>query len=203
VRAQAEAIVKEMAGLPLALEQAGAYLEETGCGLSYYLTLYRQHRMDLLGLKGHLSPEYPHTVATTWSLAFQQVEQANPAAADLLRLCAFLDPDAIPETLIAEGASTLGAKLKPVAAKPIKLNEAIGVLLTYSLVRRHPSTQTLAIHRLVQAVLKESMEPKTRRQWAERTVRAVEAAFPAVEFETWPRCRKYLPHALACTELIE
>jgi tetratricopeptide (TPR) repeat protein len=31
----------------------------------------------------------------------------------------------------------------------------------------------------------------------------VEAAFPAVEFETWPRCREYLPHALACAEQIE
>ncbi len=202
-RAQAEAIVKEMAGLPLALEQAGAYLEETGSGLSGYLTLYRQHRTDLLKHKGKFSPEYPHTVATTWSLAFGQVEQANPAAADLLRLCAFLDPDAIPESLIVVGASALGAKLKPVAANPIKLNEAIQALLSYSLVRRNAATQTLSIHRLVQAVLKDGMESKTRRQWAERSVRAVEAAFPKVEFETWPRCREYLPHALACAELIE
>jgi tetratricopeptide (TPR) repeat protein len=203
VRAQAEAIVKEMAGLPLALEQAGAYLDETGFGLSGYLTLYQQHRADLLKHKGRLSPEYPHTVATTWSLAFQQVEQANTSAANLLRLCAFLDPDSIPESMIADGASALGAKLKPVAANPFKLNEAIQVLLSYSLVKRDPTAKTLSIHRLVQAVLKDGMEPKTRRQWTERTVRAVEAAFPEVEFATWPRCREFLPHALACAELIE
>ncbi len=55
-RAQAEAIVKEMAGLLQRQGQAGAYLEETGSGLSGYLTLYRQHRTDLLGRKGRLSP---------------------------------------------------------------------------------------------------------------------------------------------------
>ncbi|GAC1436084.1 MAG: hypothetical protein PVSMB2_03510 [Ktedonobacteraceae bacterium] len=37
---------------------------------------------------------------TTWSLSFQQIEQQSPAAADMLRLCAFLAPDVIPEELL-------------------------------------------------------------------------------------------------------
>jgi hypothetical protein len=39
VHVQAQAIVRAMDGLPLALDQAGAYIEETGCGLSAYLEL--------------------------------------------------------------------------------------------------------------------------------------------------------------------
>ena len=45
------------------------------------------------------------SVATTWSLSFERVRREMPCAADLLRLCAFLAPDAIPEEIITEGAS--------------------------------------------------------------------------------------------------
>jgi TIR domain/NB-ARC domain len=170
IRAQAEAIVMEMAGLPLALEQVGAYLEETGFGISGYLNLYRQRRTELLKRKGKFSPEYPYTVATTWSLSFQRVEQDNPAAADLLRLFTILNIDVIFESMITDAASALGARLKPVVANPIKLNEAIQVLLSYSLVRRDPATQTLSIHRLVQQVLRDDMKPEIQQQWEESAI---------------------------------
>ncbi len=199
-RTTARTIVKAMDGLPLALDQAGAYIEQTGCGLSRYLELYQQRRTDLLRWRSALSPEYPHTVATTWSLSFRQVEQVNPAAADLLRLCAFLDPDAIPEEIITKGASQLGPVLESVASDAWKLNEAIDVLRTYSLIRRTPDAQSLVIHRLVQVVLKDSMDPQVQRQWAERTVRAVNAAFPD---ERWLPVQHLLPHALACAALID
>jgi hypothetical protein len=107
--------VAELGGLPLALDQAGAYIEETGCGLSGYLDLYRTRRKDLLQRRSKLRSEHPEPVATTWSLSFQKVEQANPAAAELLRLCAFLDPEAIPEDIIAAGAAEVGPLLHPVA----------------------------------------------------------------------------------------
>ena len=101
------AIVEEMDGLPLALDQAGAYVEETGCGLASYLIRYQQRQMDLLNKRGGYTPDHPEPVATTWSLAFEKVEQANLAAADLLRFCAFLAPDAIPEEIVTQGAADL------------------------------------------------------------------------------------------------
>jgi hypothetical protein len=67
-------------------------------------------------------------VATTWSLSFEKVELANPAAADLLRLCAFLAPDAIPEAIITEGAQHLGPHLAPVGADLYLLNQVIEVV---------------------------------------------------------------------------
>src|SRR5205823_6152350 len=63
--------------------------------------------------------------------------------------------------------------------------------------------KTLTIHRLVQEVLKDSMSKEMRRFWAERTVRAVNRAFPKVEFATWERCQAYLPHAQVCATLIK
>ncbi len=203
-RANAEAIVREMDGLPLALDQAGAYIEATGCGLSGYFKLYKRHRAELLKRKDRLSSEYPYTVATTWALSFQQVEQANPAAAELLRLCAFLAPDAIAEEIITEGASHLGPVLSPVAADPLALNDTVEVLRRYSLVRRNPTTKILTIHRLVQVVLKDGMDNKTQRHWAKRAVRAVNEVFPDSEkVETWQQCERYLLHAFACATFIE
>ena len=43
-----------------------------------------------------MARDYPESVATTWLLSFQRVEAANPLAVELLQLCTFLAPDAIP-----------------------------------------------------------------------------------------------------------
>ncbi len=200
---QARAIVQAVDGLPLALDQAGAYLEETGCNLADYLTLYQRHWRHLLSRAGAESHDYPETVASTWALSFEQVEQANPAAADLLRLCAFLQPDAIAEEIITEGAVELGPTLSPVAGDLLALNEALRVLRRYSLVRRDGESKMLSLHRLVQAVLKDNLEAATMRQWAERAVRAVNAAFPEVQGGTLEPCARLMPQAQACATLIE
>ncbi len=207
VHVQAQAIVRAMDGLPLALDQAGAYIEETGCGLSAYLELYQWRRADLLNRQSNVSVDYPHTVASTWSLSFEQVEQESSTAADLLRLCAFLAPDAIPEAIVSEGAAELGPVLGPAVADPFLLNEAIQVLRRYSLLKRDLEMKLLNLHRLVQAVLKDGLDEAMQRQWAERTVRAVHAAFPTEEYVTgepviWSRCEQCLPHVQVCMELI-
>jgi tetratricopeptide (TPR) repeat protein/DNA-binding XRE family transcriptional regulator len=197
------AIAQELGGLPLALDQAGAYIEETGCSLQEYLALFRRRRMYFLQRQSEAPSAYPHTVASTWSLAFQKIEAANPAAAELLHLLAFLDPDAIPETLFTEAAPTLGPVLEPIAADTLLWNEAIQTLRRFSLIKRNPETKQLTIHRLVQAILKENMDEPLRRQRAEQVVRAVDAVFPESDFAVWPRCQEYLPQALACMQWIE
>jgi tetratricopeptide (TPR) repeat protein len=47
------------------------------------------------------------------------------------------------------------------------------------------------------------MNKSTQRRWAERAVRAVNRAFPEVEYENWLRCQQFIPHILACKVLIE
>ncbi len=205
-RDTARALCEELGGLPLALDQAGAYIEETGCSLADYQHRYQQHRADLLAERRGLIDDHPKPVATTWSLSFELVKEANPAAADLLRLCAFLAPDAIPEAIITEGAPNLGELLAPVGADPYLLDRAIEALRAYSLLQRETRSgvdNMLSMHRLVQAVLKDQIDEQSRQQWAERTVRAVHAALPDVEHGTWPQWEQILVHALACSELIE
>jgi hypothetical protein len=201
-RRDAYAIVHALYGLPLAVDQAGAYIEETGCTLASYHEQYQRRQLVLLQRRGGTGREHPEAVATTWSLSFEQVERRNPTAADLLRVCAYLSPEAIPLDMLAAGASQLGLLLSACADDPTLLDEPIAVLRRYSLLRRHTEDNTLSIHRLVQAIIKATMTSETQHEWAERTVRAVNAAFPEVEVDTWPQCKRYLPHAQACADLI-
>jgi tetratricopeptide (TPR) repeat protein len=203
-RTLALAICNELGALPLALDQAGAYIEETSCSLADYQRIYQQRRKKLLRERRGLGDDYPQSVATTWSLSFECVEQANAAATDLLRLCAFLGPEAIPLELLSQSASHLGPQLAPVAADAYLLNQAIEALLAYSLVRRDAGSNTLSMHRLVQAVLKDAMSKQVYQRWAKRAVLAMDAAFPDVpEFTTWVQCERFLPHAQVCAALIE
>ncbi|MBA2677226.1 MAG: tetratricopeptide repeat protein, partial [Ktedonobacteraceae bacterium] len=206
-RTAAERIVKEMDGLPLALVQAGAYVEETGCSLTDYLDLYTTRRKDLLAKRSRLLLDYAETVDTTWLLSFQQIEEQSPAAADVLRLCAFLAADAIPEELLIRGATELEAATSVVITDPFRLIETMEVLRKYSLLRRNGDTHMLSMHRLVQTVLKENMNQETQRAWAERTVRVVNAAFPESDYGAGANhqyyLQYYLPHVQECATLIE
>ncbi|MGZ3625416.1 MAG: tetratricopeptide repeat protein [Ktedonobacteraceae bacterium] len=195
-------IVKAMDGLPLALDQAGAFIDETQCSLSDYLHFFQTRQADLLQRRGRLATDHPDSVAATFSLSFEKVQKAHLTAADLLCLCAFLDPDGIQEEIFTKGASELGSTLKPIAADPIKLNETLGTLLIYSMLRRSPD-HSLTLHRLMQVVLKHEMKKSTQRRWAERAIRAVNLAFPEVEYGNWLRCQQFMPHVLACKAFIE
>ncbi len=198
---QAQAIARELGYLPLALDQAGAYIEETQCGLSDYLELYeRQHRV-LLQRRGRLALRYRETVATTWAITFQKIERASPLSADLLRFFAFLFADAIPEELVLQGSQYLGPSLQQVDT-PFILDQALEELLKYSLIQRHPDNHLLRIHRLVQTVLKDAMSQEEQRAWVKRTIDAVDHLFPSDERTPLERAQRYLPHVYACVTLI-
>lgn len=199
---------EELGWLPLALDQAGAYLEETQCGLAHYLQLYQAHRAALLRRRGGLATNHPDPVATTWSLSFERIEQQSPAAADLLRVCAFLHGDAVPEELLVAMIDNFTLYCCPslleVVENPLLLDELIRLLRAYSLLQRHGSEHLLSIHKLVQVVLKDALDKDEYQWWAKQMVCAMGLVFPPVEeSDTWPRCERFLPHALTCAALIE
>ena len=193
----------EMGRLPLALDQAGAYIQETGCSLSDYFSLYRMQGIELLKKRDQNALDHPNSIVTTFTLSFKKIARVNPAAIELLRLFAFLHPDAIPEEIITVGASDLGPILQPVAVDLGKLNSAFQELLKYSLVHRNTESSIVTLHRLVQVVLKESMKEEAQRRWAVRGVRAVSCTFNDPDFTHWQRYHLYIPQAQTCAELIQ
>ncbi|MBA2682543.1 MAG: tetratricopeptide repeat protein [Ktedonobacteraceae bacterium] len=198
----AQEIVSLLDSLPLALDQAGAYIDETQCGLDGYVALFKTRQDYLLQHRGKWVKDHPIPVATIWSLAFKRVQEVNSAAADLLRLCAFLDPDSIPEAMIVESESVLPTSLKVLAKDPIKFNEASRDLLNYSLIRRNPD-HTFTLHRLVQLALRNEMDTKTQQRWAARAVQVVSYVYPDSDYTNLQLCLQYLPHAQYCALLIE
>src|SRR5437588_4189759 len=126
-------------GLPLALDQAGAYIGETRCGLSSYIQEYHTHRKDLLRWRSNrekLYSDYEETVATTWLISFRRVNQQCPAASKLLYICAFLHPDAIPESILLAGTVSNNSPSHLIVENTLQLNQACEVLLRYSLIQR-------------------------------------------------------------------
>lgn len=200
-RAAATEVTREVDGLPLALDQAGAFIEEMSSSPTEYLELYRREGEKLRAVRGALSTDHA-PVNITFSLAFKQVEEASAAAADMIRACAFLAPDAIPEEIFTSGASELGDNLAS-ASGGVALVKLIGEAGRFSLIRRNAKTGTLDIHRLVQQVIKDEMTAETRPLWAERVVRALNKSFPNTEHKNWPLCGKLLPHAQEAARLIE
>lgn len=199
----ARQLARMMEGLPLALEQAGAYINDTDCGVVRYLKLYEKYRAEIQNRRYGMLPDYPAPVASAWKISRSIVEQSNPAAAELLCLCAFLEPDAIPDELVLNGAPVLGPVLGPVAGNEVQFNQAISILKRYSLLHREVDRETeltkLSIHRIMQEILLDEMDEKTRRIWAERTVRAVERTFESLP-DAWPLLQT---HARKCRQLIK
>jgi len=198
----AEELICEMGGLPLALDQAAAYIEETGCSFLSYLQCYQHHRSQLLGRRGALGSDHPASIMMTLRLSCQQVAARHPAALDLLRFCAFLAPDTIPQELLEQGACHLGPVLWPVAADSLQLDQVIATLRHFSLLQRHPPTSTLSLHRLVQTVLREGMSEQERAHWIRRVMAALNAACPGVKSERWRQGEQLVPHVLACANAI-
>jgi tetratricopeptide (TPR) repeat protein len=194
--AAADALGEALGDLPLALAQAGAYIETNRTTFADYLDLFQSRRTELWEDE-HPPLGYPHTVATTWSLAIEQIGQDSPAGADLLNLCAFLAPDDIPQTLLSEGGEHLPKPLSATVTDLRALNKAMAALLQYSLIER--TEDALSVHPMVQAVTRDRLPEKARRTWAGAAVRLVNDAFPfeSEDVQTWPVCARLLPHALA------
>jgi tetratricopeptide (TPR) repeat protein len=186
-RAAALELAREVDGLPLALEQAGAYMESRQVTATEYLGYYRQQGARLRAAAGEDAAHA--SVAVTFTLAF---ERLGERARDIVRLCAFLAPEAIPEEILTGDKEA-----------DLEFREAVAEVGRYSLVERNAVARLLDMHRLVQEVVRDGMEESERRRWVERAVEAVNATFPFVRLETWSQCERLLPHARFAARWIE
>jgi tetratricopeptide (TPR) repeat protein/DNA-directed RNA polymerase specialized sigma24 family protein len=201
-RKLARQISLELGGLPLALDQAGAYLKKTGTSLNAYRQLYQEYRTNLLRQRSEIGAMHTLPVATTWSVSFQQVKEHNPAAADLLRLLAWLPPGTIAEEILPAGAAFLGPLLSPIARNAGLLNQTIEALRSYSLIRRNAKERMLSIHQLTQDMLQEQQNESERHVWIERAIHTINAAFVHTKYKAWTQYERVLPLALRAAQRI-
>ncbi len=199
----ARELAHELGHLPLALEQAAAYVEAAGITFVEYLRLFREHQLELLQ-RGQPDPDYHATVATTWEISFQRLQSESPAGSVLLNLCAFFAPDDIPRTVIVAGVEHLPTPLREAVKNDLAFHDAVVAIRRYSLVEVG-SDASLSIHRLVQAVIRERLKEAGRKLWAEAAVRVINEAFPfnSDDVRTWKECARLLPHVVATIDHAE
>ncbi|WP_345580095.1 tetratricopeptide repeat protein [Nonomuraea rosea] len=218
----ARRVAEQLGGLPLALEQAAAYLSATGRTLDDYLGLLNDQRAELLA---HGDPTgYDQRVASTWSLTLDQLQHATPIAIALLRLLACYSPDDIPIGLLLTGhrqpahhhrplgpdQGEVVRRLAPLFDSPFVVDEAVTALGRYSLIS--PPVQGLtSIHRLVQAITLDHLSAEGSSnsgpgrsglrllEWRRVAAMLLETKIPQDPDQpaSWPAYARLLPHAHA------
>jgi tetratricopeptide (TPR) repeat protein len=193
-------LIEECGGIPLALEQAAAYIEETGCGIAAYVELWSKHRARLLARDLANPARKTSSVSSTWAVALAALGRKSASAVALLKLASFLHHENISEELFSEASDLLGEELGPRVADPIELNELFAALRQFSLLKRDAKTRSLRMHRLVQSFVYDSLSAEERPRLAQQAVGALARCFPEPKFATWSKCERMLPHVLACAQ---
>ena len=92
--ALARTLARELGGLALGLEQAGAHIATDRIGFARYLKLWSESREKALAWADATVTSSDRTLATTWATS---VGRLSPASRRLLDRLAFLAPDPVPD----------------------------------------------------------------------------------------------------------
>jgi tetratricopeptide (TPR) repeat protein len=186
-------LAEKLGDLPLALDQAGAVLAETGMSVLEYIGLLDERFMRIMDLGK--PADYPESVTAAWQISVQKVREQLPEAQQLLRCCAFFGPDPIPRDVFRLATNVTGTSVSDLMGDPILLARAIGELGRFALVSI--AGRTITVHRLIQALLRAELDEQTQaklRSEVHSILAASAPVDPAAEGQ-WERFRDLLPHA--------
>jgi len=185
-------------GLPLALEQAGAYIMFHRLPLAGYLDAWERTREEVLAWYDDRVMDYPYSLAVTWQ---QTIERLGPAPAALLRLMAYLAPDPIPIGLFESGEEFVTEAIQRMceesgqAPTGAPVRTALASLAAYSMIEQEDGA--VLVHRLVQEVTRNRLPAQGQRTWIELSLRLVNGFVPSPpnDVRTWPIWDLLRPHA--------
>ena len=191
-----EAIAEQLDRLPLALEQAAAWLDRSRMpGLEYLDLLRRRHAES--GASARTS-DRGGPIATLWDISADRVGAESHAAVQLLSVCAYLASEPVPLDLFTAHAELLPEPLSSSAADPLAFADVLAVLTGYALATTGPAG--LQLHDLVRAAVRahdnRSPDPLALALWLLRVDAPAEIhGSPG----SWPRWAALVPHVLAAT----
>jgi len=188
----ADRIADKLGDLPLALEQAGAVLSETGMAADEYLRLMDDHVAGLMN-EGK-SPDYPMSMTAAWKLSVDKLKEQMPQALELLRCCAFFGPEPIPQNVLRRGELPAGSAVYEVITDPMLMAKAISLLGRYALVTLDGGS--LRVHRLIQRLLRDELTEEQQDAYRQEAQLIMATAAPTNpdDARTWSRFRELLPH---------
>jgi hypothetical protein len=146
--------------------------------------------------------KYPRSLAVTWETTF---DQFNAGEIALLRLLAWFAPDPIPlfilegeeaEACWREGITLLQQESPPPADTAGALPDALTTLANYSLLQWDTEAQTVAVHRVVQEILRTRLPEVRRKDWLTLSLRLLNAAVTGdpQDVRTWVHWDPLRPH---------
>ncbi|PVE11938.1 FxSxx-COOH system tetratricopeptide repeat protein [Streptomyces scopuliridis] len=197
-----ERIAAELGHLPLAMEQAAAYMQYTALTPEAYLERLRRYPARMFAASaptGAVGESDNHrTIARIWQLSLRAITAEAPLAGEILRTFAWFSSEPVPRDVA-----------HALHADPIMVDEALALLHTYSMITL--TRRTFTIHRLVRTVTR-TPDPADPHRAADAIVRAQQQAEqvlrrslpddPLSNVAGWARWRSLLPHIHALTDLI-
>ncbi|KXX75409.1 Kinesin light chain 4 [Madurella mycetomatis] len=207
--------------LPLALEQAGAYINKAQMPLRGYLQLLEKNRRELLRTTEGLGTGSQVPVFATWELSFERLEKEDATAAELLTVLAFLHRSSFWEGLFSvpfpssaayndSGRDDEFSWLWDLSRNELRLTNAMGKIFSVSLAKRNSRDGNVYIHPLVHAWGRERLSTAARRQKLVEAIVVVGGALDRVynadratnknAHDLLPRA---LPHAEHCVEPLD
>ncbi|MGI6249975.1 MAG: tetratricopeptide repeat protein [Anaerolineaceae bacterium] len=184
-------LAEELGYLPLALDQAAAYMLETNKSCQEYISLFKKYRLDMFGEVGYESNAYKKTVATAWNISLDKIN--NESAKQLIRIFSFLAPDHIHKDIFLQTGEYLPEPLASAVKDELRLDKTIRDLTRYSLIQTDKSR--IRIHRLLQEVIRQSLGDK-KAQYFQYCVGVLRKLFSydRYDMKTWENCAGLMPH---------
>ena len=193
----ADRLAARLGDVPLAVRQAARYMLGTGTSPDEYIALLDSSAADLLGDLRRSG--YPRSLAGVVALAVERLTAEEPAAAELVKVGAFLasEPEPIPpRQWFAAAAGQLPDALRARVADPSAFPRLLELISSRGLAR---VDHGLYLHRLTQAILRDQLgaeEAAVMRRCADAILAANDPGDPTNP-SSWPAWARLLPHLLA------
>jgi tetratricopeptide (TPR) repeat protein len=185
-----ERLLQTLSSLPLAIVQASAYMNTLDVSIAEYIHLCNNTDQDMVELmRSKIHDDTYHSesqgaVATTWLISFNQLREANPAAAKLLLFISMIEPKDIPRSIL------------PQPGTEQELRQAIGTLRGFGFIGQIKNQETFEMHSLVHLMAQSWAKNQSSPDDIDSAINHLMTIFPSPEWENRRLWQQYLPHGL-------
>ncbi|KAE8322332.1 hypothetical protein BDV39DRAFT_218643 [Aspergillus sergii] len=189
-------LAERLAGLPLALATAGAYLQKSPFTFQRYLQEY-ESRWNIDPRRPVKLQEYQErTLYTTWEISYNRLMHEDPEAAAMLRIIAYFDNQSLWYELFHAGLKD-GYPLYDVISDEVSFNGAMTVLSDCSFLEFHPGLRDWSMHKCVHDWVSASLGKAIGPQGYWYAFDCVSGSIDPKDKESlaYPAHSRYVPHA--------
>lgn len=182
-------LVSEVGNLPLAINQAAAFIQNSMISLREYVEILQASPDDRMYLLGYGEA---HSVLRTFHLSFNQAAMLL-ISVRLLSVIAVFDRQCIPRWLLRETT-------RDENTTEAEFADSLGKLISLSLLTDNGNGEAFSMHQQAQLAVRDWLKAQKETKYHERAVAKLADIFPTSEYQNWKDCRALFPHAQAALE---